>query len=659
MASKKTVLKKIGRIALYILLGIFALVLLLIIFINLPVGKRVVRNQVESYLQNKLHTKVSIGSVDYSLPEWLEIKNVYIEDQHKDSLLFGEQLRVDLNMFKLIQGNTDIEKVVLKNIFINIKRGEKDSFFNYQFIVNAFAGNKSATANPHTAKMKISLKHIIFDTVALRFSDKFGGNDFFAKIKNLDATLDKFQPDRVQFGIKNFNADGVDFLMNTYKESVAEIPTKTDTISGPSYGLYISANGIHLKNVNVLVDNKISGLHYANNISKIALTNGLFSIGQKIGKADSLFLDSSSISFAQPKKLATPDSTISTTASQPWLFQAKNFNVINTQIKYDDNNVAAKEGLDFSHLDIKKLNAAISGFRFSKDTTKANVSQLAFNDKSGFELDTTHVNFIFTDTLLAANEIYIKTPRSLIQKSFQLTFDSVAAIKTAPQNALVSAELNNSTIDFNELYILMPALKTSLPPAQFANLKLNINTELRGSLARLYLPYFQLNGLSGSKISARGTVFNLTDPHKLSYDLYIDQGTFLKKDLLKFIPPANQASFAKLPDVINLKGHFTGTKNNLDADVNTVAKDFAFSGKLSLQNITDPAHLKYSTNISRAEVSKNIIEGFLPPAVLTQLNLPEKISASGKLSGTSQDLAADLKLGSSYGPISIKGFLKY
>jgi autotransporter translocation and assembly factor TamB len=387
MASKKTVLKKIGRIALYILLGIFTLVLLLLIFINLPIGKKIVRNQIESYLQNKLHTKVSIGAVDYSLPEWLEIKNVYIEDQKKDSLLFGEEMRVDLNMFKLIQGNTDIEKVVLKNIFINIKRAETDSVFNYQFIVDAFAGKKSTTVNPDTTEMKISLKHLIFDTVALRFSDKFGGNDFFAKIKTLNATLDKFQPDRVKFGIKSFDVNGVDFLMNTYKESVAEIPEKTDSISAPSYGLYISADGIHLKNVNVLVDNKISGLHYANNISQLSLTNGLFSIDQSIGKADSLFLDSSSIAFAQPKTSTTQDS-VSKTASHPWRFLAKNFNVINTQIKYDDNNVAAKEGLDPSHLDIQKLNAAISGFKFSKDTTKANVSQLAFYDKSGFVLDT-------------------------------------------------------------------------------------------------------------------------------------------------------------------------------------------------------------------------------------------------------------------------------
>src|SRR4051812_23796417 len=120
MANAKHIFKKIGRIILYIFLGIFTLVLLLFIFINLPVGKRVVRNQVTSYLQKKLKTKVEIGSVDYSLPKWLKIENVYIEDQHKDTLIYGEELSVDLDMLKLIRGNTDIQKVLFKNISINV-----------------------------------------------------------------------------------------------------------------------------------------------------------------------------------------------------------------------------------------------------------------------------------------------------------------------------------------------------------------------------------------------------------------------------------------------------------------------------------------------------------------------------------------------------------
>ncbi|MEP6711026.1 MAG: hypothetical protein ABJA37_01355, partial [Ferruginibacter sp.] len=659
MTAKKQLFKKIARVVLYIFLGIFTLVLLSLIFINLPVGKRVVRNQVVSYLENKLHTKVSIGAVDYSLPQWLKIKNVYIEDQKNDSLLYGEELSVDLNMIKLVFGNTDIQKIVFKNIILNINRGQADSFFNYQFVVNAFTGNKSTTAIPDTAELKLTLDRLIFDNVALKFKDEFAGNDFSARIKTLDVTLNKFQPDRVNFGIDKFYAGGVDFIMNTYKATVPDI-TKilTDSITTNStYGLYLTAKNISLRDINILVDNKVTGLHYTNNITQLAVTNALFNLNQSIGIVDSLLMDSSVISFSQPKKIpALVNDSAAVTA--PWLFEAKQLNIGNSQIKYDDNNIAAAGGLDFSHLDIKDLNAAVAAFKFSKDTTRAQVTQFTFNDKCGFKLDTTHVNFMFTDTLLSATDLYLKTPKSLIQKSFQLTFDSVAAITKTPQNSLVAATLANSVIDFNDLYLLIPSLKKSFPPASFTNQHLNINTELRGNLQRLYLPYLQLSGLSGTSLSGRGTLYNLTDPAKFSYDFFIDQGNFLKKDLLRFVPPANQQALAQLPDVFKLRGHFIGTTNNLDADLNTTAKDFAFVGKVSLKNISDPTKLQFNTNIQQATLTRNLISGFMPPAALAQINLPDRITATGKLSGNTQNIVTDLKLGSSYGPISIKGFIK-
>ena len=138
MTNAKNILVKTTKIILWIFVSVSILVLVLFGFINTNAGKRTVRNQVEKYLENKLKTNIQIGSVDYSLPKWLKIKNVYIEDQKKDTLLFGEELAVDLDMIKLIQGNTDIKKVFLKNIGININRAENDTSFNYQFIVDAF-----------------------------------------------------------------------------------------------------------------------------------------------------------------------------------------------------------------------------------------------------------------------------------------------------------------------------------------------------------------------------------------------------------------------------------------------------------------------------------------------------------------------------------------
>jgi hypothetical protein len=661
MAINKNILRKTGKIFLWILTVILSLVLLLIIFINLPAGKRTVKNQITKYLSNKLKTRIEIGSVDYSLPKWVELKNVYVEDQKKDTLFYGEQLSVDLDMVKLLQGNTEIHKVLFKNIVGNISRTPNDSVFNYQFIVNAFTGNKSTTPNTDTAEMKLSLDRLIFENVGLNFKDEYAGNNFQAVIKNLEVTTTNFHPDRVIFGINEFTASGVKFHMNTYKELPAEnapVSARDSVVKSP-YELFISASNINLRDVDVLIDNKVSGMYYSNNVTHLTGKNILFTIGSSTGTADELSLDSSSIVFSAPKKIPEKIKTDSAVAPAiPWLFAAKNLNIRNTNIKYDDNNIARAGGLDFSHLNAKNITAAVAGFKFSKDTTSALVNQFRFSDTSGFALDTTHVNFLMTDTLISATELYVKTPRSLIQKSFSIRFDSLAAMTTVPQNSLVNATLINSTISFNDLYLLSPALETSLPKAQFANQFLNVNTELRGNLQRLYIPYLQLSGLSGSKLSGSGTVYNISDPKKLSYDLYFNQMNLFKKDLLKFVPPENQKQLASLPDIINLKGRVKGNMNDVIADISASAKDMSFTGRVGLKNFMDPARIVYNIAISKATVSKNVIAGFLPPELLQQLELPAQVSASGKFDGNTDNITMDLKAGSSYGPLTVKGYIK-
>ena len=259
MTNTKNILIKSTKVILWIFVAVSVLVLLLFGFINTNIGKRTVRNQVVNYLEKKLQTKVIIGTVDYTLPKWLKIKNVYIEDQQKDTLLFGEELAVDLDMVKLLQGNTDIKKVFLKNIIINIKRAEKDTAFNYQFLVDAFTGNKATTKNKDTAELKLTLKQLIFDRVGVKFEDKYAGSNFNAFIQNLDLTTTKFQPDRLNFGIDNLAANGVKFYMKTYKEVETNIDNKlpVDTLTNSPYKFLIAGGHVSLKDIDVEIDNEV------------------------------------------------------------------------------------------------------------------------------------------------------------------------------------------------------------------------------------------------------------------------------------------------------------------------------------------------------------------------------------------------------------------
>lgn len=661
MSYKKSIRKTV-KILLYIAGSVLLLVCLFFIFINLPVGKKIVKNRIQSYLEDKFKSRVSIGSVDYSLPKWIEINNVYIEDQKKDTLIFGEKISVDINMLRLVSGYTDIKKLAFKNIFLNVNRNEKDSFFNFQFVIDAFAGNKNAAkVNKDTASMQLTLDRLVFDHVHLRFADKNGGSDFTAAIDTLDATLNTFQPDRTRFVIRDFIASGIDFFMNTYKETIVSNTTAAaDSTKSPSSGLYVTANHFNIRDINVITENKISGLYYANTITHLGLTNALFNLNAATGIADSLLLDSAVIRFTNPKR-NIPQFKVSSadTAVVSWVIKAKALSLKNNFIRYDDNNLAKTAGFDFGHFNTKELTARISNFEYSPDKTAAFVKQLHFKDTSGFELDSLHVNFVLSDAALSAKELYVQSKSSLLKDAIEIKYDSIAGITAHPRSSSLDAVLNNSTIAFNDLYLVAPFLKRSFSPQQFAGMVVHLNTELHGNLARVYLPYLQLTGLSSSSLNAHGTLYNLTDANKFSYDLYIDRSNVLKSDLLKFVPPKNQLSFANLPSVFSLSGHITGNKNNLVADVRTTGKGVTLNGIFNLKNITDPSKLKYDFAIRSGSIDKNIIMGFIPTGKLPpQIKLPATMNFSGKFSGDVNSFVADLKINDSYGNATVKGFMR-
>lgn len=661
--SYKRSIKKAGKILLYVLGSVLLLVCLLLIFINLPVGRKVVKNKVQSYLQEKLKTKVVIGSIDYSLPKWIVINNVFVEDQKHDTLLFGEKISANLSMLKLIWGDTEVQKVELKNIFMNVHRGEKDSVFNYQFLLDAFGGNStSSTTIKDTAALKLRLDRLILDRVLLKFSDKNGGTDFTAGIRNLDASLNKFQPDRVNFGINDFTASGIEFVMTMYKEKVVKpyLPVPEDKISKPGYGLNISAKNLDLRDVIVNVKDKISGFYYGNNVKHLALGNALVNLSESIATGDELLLDSSIVQYINPKAKEVKNLQLpGDEKPKPWFIQAKQVTLNNNRVQIDDNNKPNTEGFDMNHFNMRDLSANISSVTYGINRTQALVKQLTFKDTSGLALDTTHVDLLITDSIFSARDLYVKTPGSLVQDFIEIKFDSLAAITKTPRNSLIAATLKNSTLAFNDLYLLVPELKRSFPPAHFANNFVRFNTELRGNLAQIYLPYLQLVGLNGTSVRARGTLYNLTDANKFYYDLYIEQSTFLKSDILKFVPPENQGSLANLPDIIHLRGRVKGNNKDLVSDIVASGKGMLVNGIFSLKNLNDSRNLKYDFTLRESSFDRDFIMGMIPPGTLPpEIRLPEKNYVRGTLKGTVDDLVADLQLGGSYGLITVKGTLK-
>ena len=655
--TTKRIFKKAGKIILYLLGTVLVIIIAAFIFINTSSGKNFIKNKVQSFLQNKLKTKVAIGSLDFSLPKWVELKGICLEDEKKDTLLYGEQISVDINMLHLLSGKIDIGKVAAKNMYANISRPENDTAFNYQFIINAFAGaTKDTTILADTAALKITFKKLILDDIRLKFSDNYAGNNFTANIKNAVANLNHFQPDRMRFGIDDFTASGVQFFMVTCKGSPATISPHTAAID-----LFLNAVNINLNDIKISYQNKVNGMYYFNTIQHLGVSKTNLNLAAENAVMGTIILDNSAIEFTTPK-LISKNVTDSLTATSKWKIAIDQLRLSNDIIVYNDNNVAPKAGFDYSHIGLKNIDINTGRIFYSADIILADINQLAFADKSGFKIDSTHADVHYSNKGIEVRDLYIKTPQSIVQNKLVVKYDDIKKITTTPQNSEIDIQLKNTIVAVNDIYMLAPFIKKYMPEEKFKNKLINISADVNGTLKELNIPLLQLAGLDGTRINAKAILYNVTDTNSLAYDVTIFNSSLPKSDIIKFMPPGslNNELMNKLPAVFSFATHLKGNMKNSAADLDINSTGFSMKGKGTIKNINKPAALQYDVAISSSRIEKSFIEALVPPGTIPPtVNLPNLMLITGTVKGDMSNVQTNLILRGSYGVAKVNGYVHH
>ena len=98
----------------------------------------IVRQYIKS-LSNKLGNKITVGNIDVSLFNKLILTDLYVEDLHKDTLLYTKRLIVDIDEFYFKNKRIVLGKVSLSNTYFNLKKHKNEVGNNLSFIINYFA----------------------------------------------------------------------------------------------------------------------------------------------------------------------------------------------------------------------------------------------------------------------------------------------------------------------------------------------------------------------------------------------------------------------------------------------------------------------------------------------------------------------------------------
>jgi translocation and assembly module TamB len=266
--ANKMYMKKWVKWIVRIVLGLFLLLILLIIVIHTAPVKKLIRNKLQAYLSSKIKTEVRIASVNYLLPKWVEVDGVFMRDQVGDTLLYGNKLRLDINMFKLLKGEYEINKIAFGDMIMNISRKEKDSVFNYQFLADAFV-SKDTTHPDKKSPLRLSVNQIDITNSSFRYNDRFGGTLMSTTVGSFHITMDSINLSTLQFGINKWDVADMVFDMRLVN---MHVPKKIDSVITSENSIpRINLTKLTILRSHFAFNGEALGIRTSNDISEMSL----------------------------------------------------------------------------------------------------------------------------------------------------------------------------------------------------------------------------------------------------------------------------------------------------------------------------------------------------------------------------------------------------
>src|SRR6185295_14414875 len=198
----KKVIRRILRIPITTVLVILGILILILVLIQTSPVQNYGRGKIEAYLENKLHTKVRIGNLYINFPSRIILKNIYLEDRSKDTLVSGGLIEVDVSMLRLLYKELRISNLELENITLKVKRRLPDSVFNFQFIADAFSGPDTVQEKKDTsAGFKFIIGNIHLHQIHASYSDDASGNEVYLSLGDFKTKVKTFDPAKQEYAI--------------------------------------------------------------------------------------------------------------------------------------------------------------------------------------------------------------------------------------------------------------------------------------------------------------------------------------------------------------------------------------------------------------------------------------------------------------------------
>ncbi len=221
------------RIIVSALVGLFLLAYLLLL---VPAIQNKIATTLANRFSKAIGTEVKLGQVRFSLFDKLDIQDLLIRDQQKDTLLFTSSLKLRISDLIFSSASPSIKYLGLTNTRIHLSRN--NSQWNYAFIQDYI----NSTSKENKKGKNFDLQKLDFSNLHFTQEDHWEGQnmDFFAK--NILANLKSFSKDSIL--IDQIILNKPDYLIQSYKGKAP--PTKEIVKQRKKGELYFNPTSIYL-----------------------------------------------------------------------------------------------------------------------------------------------------------------------------------------------------------------------------------------------------------------------------------------------------------------------------------------------------------------------------------------------------------------------------
>ena len=555
-----------------VLASIIVLLILLIFSLRLPAVQNFAKGKLVNYLEDKIHTKVSLERVYIDFPNSLVMENLYLKGQKVDTLLFARKLDVGLNIPKLLKNTADITSVELEGVKANVVRNQNGTF-NFDYIVEAFA-TKDEEESP-SKPFIISLDKINLKDIGISFIDQQSRNDINLYFKSFDTRVKTFDLQNNSYAANDINMDGLRLkLKQDFLEEVStKVEKKVDSLNQQK-PMKLGLNKVKLTNFNIDYgdDNtktfaKVIFKELSTKINQLDLEKSNFGI-------ENLYLKGADINAklylpaqnANPKK--NGDEAAANSSDQSLALLLKKLILDDVKVVYDNTAISpTRSGMDFNHLNFSKMNLEVRNFKMKDGTFAGTVNSAEIKESRGLDIQKFETDFVYEDQQAYLKDLYLQTSKTVLRDEVILNYNSIEQLSANPGAVKIQANIRNSKVGFADILMLVPSLRNTAPFNKYPNAILNVNTRLKGTVNDLKIQNLELSGLDQLKVNASGTIKNAMDPDHLYYDLNVRELSSSAKTIFNLVPKNTIPSNISLPSYFKIAGTAKGTTKIVNADL--------------------------------------------------------------------------------------------